>query len=301
MSNLTVDYKAHSEVSRNFPPSPAYIDLFIGKGTRNPIKLISDKDGVLVDPDANEIGTWWCHSATCVELDLLDQTKIFFQHEEGTNSWTTCDGNSFMAWTKKRERDSLISKTPTRILLSRQKAACQNLSRFRMSMLPVDRLDAVHRDQLQCMGLRVCFHADVGRVLVSSREFRDGEVVIYSKVLSSDVSTDEQVFNIVDPNHPSCCYLLVPRTKKLYYNRNTFSHEDPIASGDLWYLVNHSTRPNTEVLLRKNGIQLRAKRNIQPNEPITWTYPHGFFAKDEVAVDLPQSILPDDVVIPIRE
>ena len=169
-----------------------------------------------------------------------------------------------------------------------------------MTMLPVDPLDIKHRPQLACMGLRVCFHADVGRVLVSAREFADGEVVIYSKVLSTDVKTDEDVFKLVDASHPSCCYLLVPRTKKLYYNRGTFSHEDPIESGDLWYLVNHSTRPNTEVLLRKNGIQLRAKRAIQPNEPITWTYPHGFFAKDEEAVDLPHKILPDDSV-PTRE
>jgi hypothetical protein len=151
------------------------------------------------------------------------------------------------------------------------------------------------------MGLRVCFHADIGRVLVSAREFVTGEVVIYSKVTSTNVLTDEDVLGIIDSTHPSCCYLLVPRTRKLYYNKETFSHEDPIASGDMWYLVNHSTRPNTEVLLRKHGIQLRAKRNIQTNEPITWTYPHGFFAKDEEAVDLPQNILPADDIVQFRE
>jgi len=296
-----MDIRASSEVSENFPPSPAFIDLFIGKHTRKPVKLVSHKDGTLSDCDGAHLGSWWCHSAMCVELMLLE-TRLFLSFDDN-NTWVTPDGNSRMTWTRKRERDSIVSRTPSRSTTSRgrnQSPKTPNLSRFRMSVLPVDQLDYKHKEQLSCMGLRVCYHADVGRVLVSTREFKDGEALICSRVKSTNVTTDQDVFDLVDPSHPSCCYLLVPRTKKLYYNVGSFSHQDPIQSGDLWYLVNHSSRPNTEVILRSWGIQLKAKRCIQPNEPITWTYPHGFFGKDEVAVDLPQSVIPDDVV-PLRE
>ena len=296
-----MDIRAHSEVSANYPPSPAFIDLFIGQNNRKPIKLISNKDGSLCDVEGANLGSWWCHSATCVEVNLLD-SRLFLTFQDD-NSWSSPGGSSRMVWTRKRERDSTLSRTPLRNSYSRgrnQSPKTPNLSRFRMSVLPIDSLDFKHKEQLLCMGLRVCYHADVGRVLVSTREFKDGEALICSKVKSTDVRTDQDVFDLVDPNHPSCCYLLVPRTKKLYYNVGSFSHEDPIQSGDLWYLVNHSSRPNTEVILRSWGIQLKAKRCIQPNEPITWTYPHGFFGKDEVAVDLPQNIIPDDAV-PVRE
>jgi hypothetical protein len=298
---MVIDIRAHSEVSSNYPQSPAYLDLFIGKNSRKPLKLISNKDGSLADYDGIVLGTWWGHSPVCVELALLEN-RIFLAFDDG-NRWESPDHNSRMVWTRKRERESGVSRTPARSSSSRgrnQSPKTPNLSRFRMLVLPIDPLDYKHKDQLKCMGLRVCFHAEVGRVLVSTREFKDGDVVIFSKVSSTDVRTDQDVLELVDPTHPSCCYLLVPRLKKLYYNGGSFSDEDPIQSGDLWYLVNHSPRPNTEVVLRSSGIQLKAKRAIQPNEPITWTYPHGFFGKDEVFVDLPQNILPDDVV-PIRE
>jgi hypothetical protein len=262
---------------------------------------VSNKDGSLADYDGAVLGNWWCHSSICVELALLG-TRLFLTFDDG-NCWETPDRSSRMVWTRKRDRESGASRTPARNNSSRsrnQSPKTPNLSRFRLLVLPIDALDYKHKDQLKSMGLRVCFHAEVGRVLVSTREFKDGDVIIFSKVSSTDVRTDQDVMELVDPCHPSCCYLLVPRTKKLYYNVGLFSYEDPIQSGDLWYLVNHSPRPNTEVVLRPSGIQLKAKRAIQPNEPITWTYPHGFFGKDEVFVDLPQNILPDDVV-PIRE
>ena len=101
---------------------------------------------------------------------------------------------------------------------------------------------------------------------------------------------------MIDPTHPTCCYLLVPRTRKLYYNRGTFCDADPIASGDLWYLVNHSHRPNLEVLLRRDGIQFKAKRAIQANEPLVWTYPPSFFGKGETSVDLPQNVIADGTI-----
>jgi hypothetical protein len=167
-----------------------------------------------------------------------------------------------------------------------------------MTILPVDGLDHQHRSQLSCMGLRICFHAEVGRVLVSSRMFEDGEVVIYSRVTTFNVKEDGEVFALLDPAHPSCCYVLVPRLRKLYYNKETFSHIDPVGSGDLWYLVNHSSRPNVEVMLRDSGIQFRAKRTIQPNEAIVWMYPPSFFATDENAVDLPVNIIPDSTILP---
>ena len=264
---------------------------FALKGSRIVFKFIAEKDGSVVCPETGEIqGYWWPLSGYTLQLEI-DSKRFFLRFDDSI--WI---GEEYtLSWTRKRERDSACSKTPTRPTRTRSPKT-PNISRFRMCVLPTDPLDKMHREQLTCMGLRVCTHFDVGRVLVSSRKFNDGEVVIYSRVKAIDVETDQDVLDIVDPSHPSCCYLLVPRMKKLYYNQGTFSHDDPIASGDLWYLVNHSARPNTEVLLRKCGIQLKAKRVIQPNEPITWTYPHGFFGKDELAVDLPQNILPDDMV-----
>jgi hypothetical protein len=146
------------------------------------------------------------------------------------------------------------------------------------------------------MGMRVCYHFDVGRVLISTRTWDQGETVIYSKVRSFSVETDDQVLDLVDSKDPTSCYLLVPRSKTLYYNKGTFSFQDPIQSGDLWFLVNHSPRPNLEIVLRKHGIQFKAKRSIQPHEPLVWSYPSSFFGKDDNAVDLPQYIIPEDSV-----
>ena len=292
-----MEIKAHVEVSCVFPTCPSFMDV-MHKTRGIAEKFIAEKDGSLICPESGNIeGSWWSLSSSVLQVDIRE-TKSFLRYDD-SSVWIGEDIT--INWTRKRDRDSGVSKTPTRTRSVLPKSPkTPNISRFRMCVLPIDPLDHIHRLQLQCMGLRICRHLDVGRVLVSSRKFDDGEIVIYSRVEAIDVVTDNQVLDIIDPNHPSCCYLLVPRMKKLYYNQETFSHEDPVASGDLWYLVNHSARPNTEILLRKCGIQLKAKRIIQPNEPITWTYPHGFFGKDEVAVDLPQSILPDDMV-QIRE
>lgn len=290
------DIRAHVEVSSNFPACPSQMHLYIRSQPKVRPRFMVEKDGSLTGVEsATTEGTWWCHSAQCVEIKT-GEIHEFLKYDDGS-VWTNSRGSVWIIWNRKRgplamENDKL---TPCKSRKNNQNLlSTPNMSRFRMSMLPVDILDKRHSAQLECMGLRICYHGDIGRVLVSSRRFEDGEVMVYSQVATHDVDTDDQVLSIVDPSHPSCCYLLVPRTKKLYYNAGKFSHDDPVASGDLWYLVNHSPRPNVDVVLRKRGIQFKAKRVIQPNEPITWTYPHGFFGADEVAEDLPQNIVPDD-------
>ena len=293
------DTKANIEVSTNFPTCPSLIHCTV-VGSRQSQSYRAERDGSLTTIDSAEFpcGSWWPHSATCVEL-VIDGERRFFQFI-ADGEWLSADGTRSISWTRKRSRESLPVHTPTKALTKlRRKTnndSTTNISRFRMTVLPVDPLDETHRDQLQCMGLRVCRHSEVGRVLVTSRSFEDGEAVIFSRVHSFDVDTDDQVLNMIDPTHPTCCYLLVPRTRKLYYNRGTFCDADPIASGDLWYLVNHSHRPNLEVLLRRDGIQFKAKRAIQANEPLVWTYPPSFFGKGETSVDLPQNVIADGTI-----
>ena len=299
---MSTDLSANSVVSANFPTMPSFIAMAT-KGTKQSRRFRTEKDGQITALDGEEriCGTWWPLSASCVQL-VIDNASMYFRFDD-SNTWISSTGSSSILWSRKRDRDSTSSRTslPT-AGKSRAKSPrnSPNLSRFRMGVLPLDQLDALHKEQLDCMGLRVCRHYEVGRVLVTSRRFDDGDVVLYSRVASFDVKTDAEVLEMIDTSHPSCCYLLVPRTRKLYYNKATFSDEDPIASGDLWYLVNHSNRPNVEVLLRKDGIQFKAKRVIQPNEPLVWSYPPSFFGKGEGTVDLPQNIVPDDSVY-IRE
>lgn len=293
------DIRAHIEVSQAYPTCPSCMHVYIKSKPRFRPRFLTEKDGTLKDYETNEpVGTWWCHSSICIEISS-HVIKDFFKRDDD-NMWTNSDGTAWISWSKKREQpsaDGPISLTPFKTRRKSQSVvSTPNMSRFRMSILPTDKLDGVHSRQLECMGLRICFHSEIGRILVSSRKIEDGEVLIYSQVPNFDVQTDDDVHGIIHPDDPSCCYLLVPRTKKLYYNKGSFSHEDPVASGDLWYLVNHSPRPNVDVVLRKRGIQFKAKRVIQPNEPITWTYPHGFFGKDEISLDLPQNILPDDAI-----
>ncbi len=292
------DIKAHAEVSLTYPNCPSCIHLYMKANPKIRPRLLVEKDGILKDYDAGTpVGTWWPLSSVCLEISS-SIIKDFFKHDEG-GMWTNCDGTAWIIWNKKREQAStdrtavtpFKKKRPSQNIIS-----TPNMSRFRMSVLPVDKLDRLHTRQLECMGLLICYHGEIGRILVSSRKIEDGEVLIYSQVSSFDVETDEDVVDIVHADDPTCCYLLVPRTKKLYYNKGNFSHEDPVASGDLWYLVNHSPRANVDVVLRKRGIQFKAKRIIQPNEPITWTYPHGFFGKEERSLDLPQNVLPDDAI-----
>jgi hypothetical protein len=291
------DMKANQTVSVNYPSLPSPLVIYRNR-IRKPIEYMTEKDGSLtiVSNRAVSIGSWWPLSARCVRLDIGND-RLFFRHDD-SNTWRSAEGEMWMVWSRKR--DTRPSVTPSKRRNSDGESTTPNLSRFRMSVLPVDPLDSIHKDQLMCMGLRVCRHYEVGRVLVTSQTFSEGEIIIYSKVASFGVETDEQVLDLIDPTHPSCCYLLIPRTKKLYYNKGSFSFNDPIKSGDIWYLVNHSSRPNVEVVLKKHGIQFKAKRTIQPNEPLVWQYPPCFFGKEGGSVDLPQNIVPDDSIA-VRE
>ena len=286
------DLKAHLEVSKYFPTMPREFNLR-RKGSRKHVKYLADRDGSIRLKDVI-CGSWWPHSASCIEVNI-DGSPTFFSFRESC-TWEADGGEQIMVWSQPvhQRRSSLNQREDTECRLS------ANMSRFRTSILPLHPLNEVHRSQLKSMGLCVCFHSEIGRVLVTARCFGEGEVVIYSKVSSFEVESDSDVLSLLNSNHPSSCYLLVPRLKLLYYNRATFNNDDPISSGDLWYLVNHSGRPNVEVLLRKSGIQFKARRAIQPNEPLVWTYPATFFAKEETPVDLPQYVIPDRMVS-IRE
>ncbi|KAF4756219.1 hypothetical protein FOZ62_028955, partial [Perkinsus olseni] len=75
----------------------------------------------------------------------------------------------------------------------------------------------------------------------------------------------------------------------VYYN-SAFDLADPIGSGDLWYLVNHSDRPNTRILGLRDGLAVKAIREISRGEPITWRYPLEYFGEDDFVVSLPRVI-----------
>lgn len=300
-----LDIRAHTDVSSNYPACPSWVHIF-QVGHRKPDSYKVMNDGTLRKAEGEDdsiLGSWWPHSATCVEIQITG-TKVFFQYR-GSRAWASSDTSKLMMWNRKCVLES-SSRTPvTRVLSSLRRPvsaseSLTNVSRFRMTVLPTDPLDSIHRAQLHCMGLRVCRHLEVGRVLVTSRGFGSGEAVLFSRVKCFNVESDSQVLDLIDESHPSCCYLLIPRTRKLYYNKGMFCPNDPIGSGDIWYLVNHSNRANVEVILRKDGIQFKAKRAIQPNEPLVWTYPPCFFGKEGASVDLPQSVLPDESVI-VRE
>lgn len=283
-----IDLRPSSEVSKVYPIMPRDF-VMRHKGARKCINYQACADGS-IKRENNVCGSWWPHSATCVQIDI-ERFRGFFRFIEG-NKWDTEGGEQILTWSQqiKQRRRSAIQQEDMEFRTS------SNMSRFRTSILPLHPLDNTHRIQLRSMGLCLCYHAEIGRVLVTTRGFREGEVVIYSNVPSFDVETDNDVSSLFNPSHPSSCYLLVPRLHKLYYNKYKFNNDDPVSSGDLWYLVNHSSRPNVEVILRKSGIQFKAKRPIHPNEPLLWTYPASFFSKDETPVDLPQFILPDRMI-----
>lgn len=295
--NSMEELKASSEVSRGFPAMPSRMVFSTATTKSSRRHLVARGDGYIYDPDSGGdlIGNWWPLSARSVQVTIDGHSKFFCYG--GFSSWTSTSGEESMMWYREGGRKS----TKARVALEglhgyrgTSNRASQNMSRFRMGILPLDTLDSIHREQLHCMGLRICRHLEVGRVLISSRLIDEGEIVIYSKVRKFLVESDDQVSDLVDQRDPSSCYLLVPRLKTLYYNKGTFSVIDPVGSGDLWFLVNHSNRPNLDIVLRKHGIQFRAKRAIRPNEPLVWSYPHSFFGGDDDAVDLPKFILPED-------
>ena len=288
---MNTDLRVHSEVSNNFPMLPLAFALR-QRGYAKTQRYLAKCDGVIASHSDQAVpcGSWWPHSASCVEINVHGAVH-FFQLTQRKNTWESHDREFVLTWLGVRKKPEPTDGNEYH----------GTMSRFRTSILPLDRLDAIHRVQLACMGLSVCFSAEVGRVLVTAKTFREGEVVIYSRVVSFSVSTDKDVLELFNEGHPSSCYLLVPRLKRLYYNRDTFTDRDPIQSGDMWYLVNHSARPNVEVVLRKSGIQFKAKRTIYPNEPLVWTYPALFFGVNEQPVDLPQYLVPDRGVVSVRE
>jgi hypothetical protein len=274
--------KPHFDISDDFPILPALFKISKrGRKDHGMYEMLPDGS---VTSGASH-GSWWPHSSSCFQVTLGNE--CFFFRCVTRRRWESRDKQTVLTFSRTCKEYSKISERRSEF-----DSSFPNMSRFRTSILPLHQLDTTHRDQLDCMGLRVCYHSDVGRVLVAYRAFQQGEIIINSRVSSFDVQTDAEVFEILKKDHPTSCYLLVPRKKKLYYNRDTFSDVDPIRS-DLWYLVNHSSRPNLDIVLHPLGLRFRAKRAIQKCEPLMWTYPSCFFGRDETPVDLPQFLVPD--------
>ena len=139
-------------------------------------------------------------------------------------------------------------------------------------------------------------HSEVGRVLVTARNFDQGDIVTFSSLTPLKISTEQELAAIVKPGDPPGSYLCVPRSGHVYYNEN-FCADDPVSSGDIWYLVNHSENPNCEMKAHSHGLMIRARRKIRENEPLTWTYNAGFFDESDVKVDLPGQVIPDESTI----
>ena len=301
-----------------YPPCPFRVDS-IG------LTLVDESSGLLVFKDSVKVGTWRPLSSSAIEISLdglisseyKDEPKLSNPVESGgyaTPRKTPLDLESgqgrisIKLFLSHDSGDRWIDQTTRRYVTfksSKRKRALSPpsrstpgtpSSRFRTSSLPLSPLDAEHRALLGAIGLRICMHADVGRVLVTSRNFSTGSAVIVCKVDSFDNLSEDDLTELIEPTHPSGAFIHVPRLERVFYNKK-FSESDPVASGDIWYLVNHSDNPNCELKAVSWGIIVRAKKNIRKDEPLTWAYNSGFFDKSDKKIDLPSTILPDETIV----
>ena len=272
----------HKEISANFPPCPSLISA---------LKYhLTDGDHLSVLKDDEIIGSWWPTSSYSMQITLHSAHSLYFSHVRDSLWRDMASGKTFI-WdsiniSRKRRRAASpeISRTPGSARRGNSTRAC---------ILPLSPLDLKHRKYLDSLGLRVCMHADVGRVLVSTRNFSAGDLVAFCSVSRVPCANDAELLTIAK-NSPHGSYLHVPRKKSVYINQE-FSAQDPIASGDIWYLVNHSDIANCELKAFAQGLAVRAKKFIRENEPLCWTYNSEFFhGEEQCRVDLPSTILVDE-------
>jgi hypothetical protein len=172
-------------------------------------------------------------------------------------------------------------------------------SRFRSIILPVHPLDLKHRDFLSSLQMSICYHSDVGRVLVTERTFSRGETVLSAKMDAYPMMDEQDLKKLVGEKLiETGCFIQVPRKKLVLFNKR-FDLKDPVKNhNDLWYLLNHNShKPNCELKVSDDGLIVQAKRTITHFEPLTWAYNSDFFEKHENPISLPSHVVIDRTTI----
>jgi hypothetical protein len=166
-------------------------------------------------------------------------------------------------------------------------------SRNKSLTLPLHSLDLKHRGFLSSLQMRICYHVDVGRVLVTERSFNLGETVLSAAIDAHPLLDEKDLKKLVGANLiETGCFIRVPRKKVILFNKK-FDINDPVKK-DLWYLLNHSSyKANCEIKVADNKLIVQAKRNIKIFEPLTWAYNSDFFDKDEDPICLPSQVIID--------
>ena len=274
----------HRDIPGNFPVCPSKL---------SPLGyVLTDGQSLLVWENEEVVGTWKPLSSYSFELKT-DTCQLYLSNTS-EHIWRDLSTNMAYEWTsvqkqKKRKRfaENAYLSTPS---------SASKRSSSRGCVLPLSPLDLKHRKLTEALGLRVCIHSDVGRVLVSSRSFEAGDIVTFSNLATHAITTEEELAQLIKPGDPPGSYLCVPRSGLVYYNPD-FCSDDPISSGDIWYLVNHSDQPNCEMKAHGQGLMIRARRKIRENEPLTWAYNAGFFGSTDVKIDLPNTVIPDETTV----
>jgi SET domain len=272
------------DIQGNFPVCPSEL---------KPLGcVLTDGQSLQVWRDESLVGHWVPLSSHAIEI-VTEDSRIILNNVVD-DVWKDYSSNTKYEWTsvsktrkRKRSGDAGYLLTPG--------SASKRLG-SRACMLPLHPLDIKHRQLVEALGLRICMHSDVGRVLVTSRTFESGDIVTFSNLTPYKISTEEELTALVKPTDPPGSYLCVPRSGVVYYNPE-FCADDPISSGDIWYLVNHSENPNCELKAHSHGLMIRARRRIKENEPLTWAYNSGFFGSADSKVDLPSIVVPDESTV----
>ncbi|KAF4651814.1 hypothetical protein FOL47_000171 [Perkinsus chesapeaki] len=304
---------AHDLISTRFPKCPARLVMWASRSaacqsgtyTKKPRKLRMCDRGNLYEADGSLWGRWWPHSSFCLAVTSgATGVCTYFEHKYKDIWMTPCASLKLVMRSELRGPSSsfddkllrtdikIASRGPTGQLSHRFNTRTRQV----VMDLPPSPLDCTHRLFLKAMGLRVAIHAVCGRVLIASRCFEPGDCILFCRVIRHSARNDgsDQVDGLLAEGHPvdSMVWLIDERGNRLwaYYNRSTFSLEDPIGSGDIWYLVNHSAEPNTQLHGLQAGVCVKAKRHIYPGEPITWRYPLEYFDEEDEVVSLPRFI-----------
>jgi len=277
-------FQPQKDIPGNFPVCPSIL--------RPSGFVLTDGQGLLVWKDETVIGHWSPLSSYAIEITTDAGTMIltnFNDHQWKDYSTNTKYEWSSVAKTRKRPRSTDHGMLSTPGSASKRPGS-------RGCILPLHPLDIKHRHLIEALGLRVCMHSEIGRVLVTARQFETGDYVTFSNLVPLPISTEDALSKLIKPSDPPGTYLCVPRTGVVYYNTE-FDPEDPIGSGDIWYLVNHSDTPNCELKAHAHGLIIRAKRKIRENEPLTWAYNSGFFGTEDAKLDFPGFVFPDESTV----
>lgn len=301
-------FDVHDTLSQNYPTLPATFSLRLAPN--GPTVVLEMRiDGALCLSDGDDaamFGTWFPLSSRCMTVEVFEEGRRYVFEKLGRSSWIsyTAGATSTLLFETNAKTAAKKGGAVSKRALSADSTPCvangmitkSSNSRTRTAVLdlPPDSLEVQHKDLLRAMGLRLARHPVCGRILVADRYFDGGDTIIHSKV-SRYFGHELTAFDALQqPGHPKDALVLVPQEQNgsafLYYNRSTFSWQDPIGSGDIWYLVNHSTNANTRLHASTAGLSFKALRKILRGEPITWRYPIEYFTSDDQIIDLPRFI-----------